>query len=344
MDLKKPSLLILIAIIALSLFACEKEKKETKSIEKIRAEKGIPVEIKKIEKSEFVKELHFFSTLKGAKEAVKRSMTADKIKKINANVGSYVKEGQIIVEYPTDNPSLQYEQAKVGYENAKKTYERMKALLEAGETSRQNFDNAKTQYLVQKRNFESLKQILYVESPISGYITDIPVNEGDEIGTGKPLFTVAQINKMKAKFWSSEEEIAKIKKGMSATIEYSGSGRKGRISKVAMAMNPKRKAFAVEAIFQNSDKELISGVTVEIAVKIYENPDAIIVPKNLIVTRGDKNWIFVEKDGVAEKREVEIGMQNGVSVEITKGLKEGENLINCCQNQLSDGVKVQVVR
>ncbi|MFP4369960.1 MAG: efflux RND transporter periplasmic adaptor subunit, partial [Candidatus Kapaibacterium sp.] len=262
----------------------EEVKIEQKSMTEIREEDGLPVEVKTLQPQMFEKNISYFSSLHGIKESTKGAAVADRIRKINAKVGDYVKEGQVIVEFPTDNPNMQYEQAKVGFENTKKTYDRMKGLLEAGEISQQQFDNTETQYLVAKRNFEQVKEVLMVEAPISGRIVKLHHKEGDIPKMGDPLFTVAQTNQMISKIDVSDDEILNFKLGQQATAEWQDYSFNGRVSEIALATEARTNAFPVEIQFNNPENKLKSGMSITVKVKIYENPDALVVQRNLVQT------------------------------------------------------------
>jgi len=339
------NLLYLIAFLGIILLqSCSEEEKEpAKSMEQIRKEEGVPVRIKTIEVQNFTKNLNLYATLSGIKETTKRAPTGDKISKLNAKAGDYVKEDQVIVEYPTDNPALQYEQAKIAYENSELTYKRMKALLEAGETAQQNLDNVKAQYLVNKRNFESMKQILFVESPISGNIIKMDLKVGDHIKSGDPLFTVAQLGTMKAKAWASKDEAAQIKVGMPAIIIDGDTEFKGRVSEVTLAMDSKKRAFGIEMQFPNPGKKLKSGVIADVRIDIYKNQEAIVVPRNLIKEDPEGMYVYVENGGEAVKKYITFTNQSNIDFEINSGLNIGDRLITEGLSLISDGIKVKVV-
>lgn len=344
MNFKKSYFALLFLIFAVVLNSCgEGQKEEAKSMEQLRKENGVPVKITKIDTTVFEKSLTYYATLKGSKEQTKAAMMGGRIKAVKASVGSYVKDGQVIVEMPTDEPGTQYQQAKLAFENSKKTYERMKALLEAGETSQQNYDNVKTQYEVAKENFESVYKMLFIEAPFDGIITQTYVNQGDNVAAKDPLFTISQLNEMRARIWCSEEEISYIKKGEPAYLKSNGKDIKGYVSEVSLAMVPQRQAFYAEVTFKNQDKLLKSGITSEIYVKIYENPNAIILPDNVILKEGNKRFVFLNDNGKAVKRYIETGKRNGMDVEITDGLNPGDIVITEGLNLLEDGVKVNVI-
>jgi RND family efflux transporter MFP subunit len=336
--------LLLFGIISLLITNCSSDKEfENKSMNEIQSETGVPVVVKEINYESFEKDLKYFSTLSGIMQTTRASAVGGRIEKVNYKVGDYVKEDAIVVQFPTDNPAVQYEQALHAYENSKKTYERMKALLAAGETSQANFDGAETQYLVNKRNYEMAHQALFIDAPYDGIIVEVMVNEGDGVDSEIPLFTVAKLNKMKAKIWASESEIREIKKGMNAQINYNGKVYNGFVSDISLAVDPYRRAFYAEIEFDNKNNELRPGLTTEIAVKVYQNQEAIIIPKNLIINNNENEAVYVSNNGKAELREIKVGSRNAISVEVIDGLKVGDKLIIKGANMLSNGQKVNEV-
>ena len=342
---KSFSIYILTALLGILVFGCgSKSNEEAKSMEQIQSEKGIPVEVETVAYKPFKKYLSFYSKLTGIKEATKGAMTGGKIEKINARVGDYVKEKQVIVEFDTDNPALQYEQAQTSYENAKRNYDRLKTLLEAGETSQANFDGAETQYLVSKRNYESLKQMLFVESPFDGRIVDLKVNPGDNVKKDDHLFTVAQTNVMRARIWVSEKEIGMMKKGMKTIAVYNGKEYPGRVTDVSLGVDPYKQSFYVESEFNNPGNKMMNGVTAEIKVLVYENPKAIIIPRNLLMKDENGYYLFTEENGKAVKVYAENGRESGIYYELNRGLKPGDRLIVKGAEQLENGTTVNVIQ
>jgi len=342
-------MLAIISIVFLSVSCMKEEKAQSKSMEELQSQKGLPIKIKKVVKEEFETKLTFFAKLSGIKESTQGTNFSDYVKKVHAKVGDFVKEGKTIIEFPTDVPTLQYAQAKAAFENAEKLYKRMKELMDAGETAQQNFDNAKLNYEVSQRNFEAMKQMVRVEAPFSGTLIKLFVKEGEippvaNPGQPRPLFTVAQLDVIKATINVSEKEINYFKPGLPATIIYNGEEFIGRVSEISPAFDTRSHSFPVEVHFPNGHRKLKSGVTADLYIKVYSNPNAIIVPRNLITMEDSKNFVFVAKNGKAEKREIELGMEDGINVEILKGLSEGENIINCCKTQLSEGMKINIIK
>jgi len=343
MNFKETTKLFML-VISFFLFGCGREEKEAKSIEEIRKDEGVPVKVNVIETKTFEKYYSFYSKLCGIKEATKGAIVGGKIEKINARVGDLVKKDQIIVEFDKANPGLQYEQGKSAFINAEKTYERLKKLLEAGETSQANFDAAETQYLVAKRNYESLKQMLFIEAPFEGTLVNMKVYEGDNVDKDTHLFTIAQLDKMRAKLWASESEISMINKGMTAEMLINNRKYSGRVVDVSLAADPYKQAFYAEVEFNNPKRELKSGVVADIKILTYRNTKAIVIPRNLLMEDEKGSFVFTVNNNTAEKRYVKNGNDSGLDYEIKEGLKKGDVLVVQGGTQLDNGTKVKVIQ
>ena len=333
-----------VAAFSLLLYSCGKDDQTSKSMSQIQSEEGIPVKVTEIKSQSFTKYLSYFSKLSGVKEATRGAIVGGKIEKINFKVGDFVKENQVVVQFPTDQIGAQYDQAKSAYENAKKTYERMKALLEAGETAQANYDASETQYLVAKSNFQAAKDMIFIDSPFDGYLVDLKVNEGDNVKNDTHLFTIAQLNRMKAKVWVTDTEIGFIKKGMNAEVTYNNKTFTGKVTDVSLGIDPMRQAFYAEIEFPNPKMELKNGLTIEVEILVYKNKNAIVIQRNLVQKDEKGSYVFVEKDGKAAKRYLTNGLDSGIDYEIKSGLNVGDKLITQGNSQLNDGVKVNVIQ
>jgi len=339
-------LYLIVAITALiGLTACSgDEKKESKSMEQIQREEGVPVVVKKVETSRFEKELTFFGKFKGERETIIGAMIGGRIEKIFYRPGANVKKDDVIIQFPADSPASQYQQARSGYENSEKTYKRMKALHDKGEIAQAQFDGAETQYLVAKRNYETMKDMLELDAPYDGTITEVMVHEGDNVKAKTPLFTIAKLDRMIIRVWLSDSERMQIKKGMKAIATVGNKSFTGKVFELSLSVNPMKEAFYADIIFNNRKREILAGTTAEIKIITYENDKAIVVERNLVKKDGTKNYLFVANKNNAEKRYVEIANENGTHYEISKGLKVGDLLIVKGNIRLNDKTKIKVVK
>ncbi len=335
---------LLILLLTMSLFAlsCTEKKSEAKSMEQIYAEDGVPVKIETVKKTQFNSKRIYQAALTGIQESSAYASFDDRIDKILVDVGDYVKKDQVVITFPKDAPSAQYYQAKTAYENAKKSLERIKNLYTKGGISSQDLDNVQAQYDVAEANWQAVSQSVEVKAPIGGIVTRISVSESDNVKKEAELLTVSRTDKLKAKIWVGEDEICDFTPGLKAKAVWKERELSGKVERVDLSMNAMTQAFAALVIFDNPDGAFSCGVTADIEVNIYDNPNSLVIERKNIIREEEKNYVFVENDGIARKCEVLLGREDGLLVEVIKGLKEGDRLIVEGQMLLEDGGKVKI--
>ncbi|HNX01432.1 MAG TPA: efflux RND transporter periplasmic adaptor subunit [Candidatus Cloacimonadota bacterium] len=336
--------IVLPILLLLSFTACVKKKEAAKNIEQLHKENGIPVRVLDITSRTFTQELKYNASLTGVEESYVKSMVGDNVVKVYAKVGDYVKKDQIIVSFPQDTPAAQYMQANTAYYNAKLIYERMQRLFSQGAISQQDLDNTTAAYKVAQANFNSASQMVNVKAPISGYITAMKVSPADHVGPGDDLFTVSNTSKYKAIIWVPDTEIQYVKKGQKATSQFGDQTLTGRVTSVSLAMDQDKKAFKTEIVFDTHPKQVISGITLDIALDIARIDNAIVVDRNLITEEAGQKYVWLEKDNKAVKTAITTGHDNGIEYEVVSGLNVGDHLITEGINLLTDNCLVQVVK
>jgi len=335
-------LLFLLLTSLLILTSCSNDDKSARSMDTIHKEEGVPVKVETVEKTNVADKFLYNAVLEGINETSKYAMVGDRIEKIYANVGDYVKKDQLIITFPTDVPSAKYMQAKTAYENAKKLYERNQSLYEKGGISQQNLDNIKTQFEVAQADYEASSQMIKVKSPIDGYITNIPVKETENVKKEQLLFTVAKTNVLKANVNVSDLEIDKIKVGQKAFAEWGGQKIEGKVTRVAMSMNPRTKSFNTLVEFDNSKNKIKAGITANINI-IQEGGERIVVNRKNILKEGNNYYVYLADNGKAKKKNIKIDESNDISVVVNEGLSAGDKLITEGQTLLSDGSKIKII-
>jgi RND family efflux transporter MFP subunit len=319
-----------------------KSKNESKSMEQIYSEKGRPVEVRTVRPESFSVYLEYPAEFRARTQSTAYAKISDVVRTIDVRVGQKVKRDDIVMTFSLDNSN--YQQAKVSYDNAKLTYDRMKALFAAAGVSKQDFDNAKTQYELTAEQFRSAEELVCVKSPIDGYITQVNVQTSANVNPGDALFTVSNQDGFEAYFYVMPEEISDIRTGEKALVEGHQETVEGRITEVSLNLDPVRKAFLVKAFFAGKPKTLVSGMNVDVSVEVYKNAEALVMSQEELVNDGD-NWAgYIVKDGTARKQEVVFGRQQGIEYEITSGIAKGDQLVTTGVQNLSDGEKVNVVK
>lgn len=311
-------------------------------MEQIYEKDGVPVKVVSLKARPFKATQIYHAPLTGIMESTANAAFGGRIDKILVKVGDYVKKDQLVMTFPKDAPAARYYQAKAAYETAKKSLQRIKKLYAKGGVSDQSLDNVQAQYDVAEANWQAVSESVEVKAPISGYVTRISVSESDNVAKKAELLSVAQTNKLKAVIRVSENEICDFKEGLAARARWKGRVLSGKVTRVDKSMNIRSQSFGVQLVFENQTDGFLCGVTADIEIDVYSNPQAIVLERKNLLHQGGKDFVFLDDKGSARKVQVHVGRSNGLYVEINKGLKAGDKLIVEGQALLKDGKKIKI--
>jgi len=266
----------------------------------------------------------------------------------------------------------QYETAKIDYENTKKTYDRMKGLYDEKAISESDFEKIKGQYDLALSNFNQAKRnwkynvtaaeialeaakndyelakenLEYTDivASISGIISEKNISMGKNVGPGDVLFTIVNTDNVYAESGVSEKDIAKIKVGQRVLVKIDALGGKvfeGKVETISPVINEQSKTYPIKVLIENIDNELKGGMFANMEIIVDTRKDVIGIPKDAVLNEGGKYYVFIEKDGKAEKRIVKLGYSKDDYYEVLEGVKIGEKVINSFNDKIEDGSLVK---
>lgn len=268
-----------------------------------------------------------------------------RIIRINAEVGDYVKKGQVLAEMDSTN----LVQARLQMHNAKSEYERGKALYEKGGVSKSDFESIEMSYLVSKSAYENLCENTVLESPLEGVISARNYDEGDMYTMSSPLYVVQQINTLKALAAVSESDYSLLKKGAEVEITANalpGQTFKGKVARVYPTIDSATHTVTAEIHIPNSSLTLRPGMYSNAKI-IFNSTSRILLPDSAIVKQQGSGvrYVYILGSGnTVSTRNVTLGRHLGDQYEILDGLNEGETVVTSGQGALSNGSKVNIIK
>jgi Cu(I)/Ag(I) efflux system membrane fusion protein len=170
---------------------------------------------------------------------------------------------------------------------------------------------------------------------VSGYITEILVEEGNHVKEGTPLFKVTNLTNVWAEFDVYEQNIHSVKIGQELHIQlnaYQGKTIQSKIDYIDPILNMNTRTVKVRATLQNSGIHLKPGmlITSELKLKTSSRSGSIEVPKTAVLWTGKRSVLYVKvaKDKpVFEMREVSLGADMGMTYQILSGIENGEEVV-----------------
>ena len=267
----------------------------------------------------------------------------NRIKKINVEVGDFVKQGQVLAEMDM----TQLQQAELQLVNNEIEYNRLKTLYEAGGLSKSDLDAIEMAYKVSRTTYENLLENAILTSPIDGVITARNYDVGDMYAMSAPLFTVEQIKPVKLLVAVSESDYSKVKKGDSVEVTADAVPGKtfyGKVTRIYPTVDPATRTVTVEVQVANNYSTLRPGMFTRVKLNFGTNR-SVVVPDVAVVKQqgsGERFIYVLNDDGTVTYQPVVLGRRLGAEYEVLDGIKDGAKVVTGGQLRLKDGVKVVV--
>ena len=298
----------------------------------------------------------------------------------NVDIGSRVKKGDVLVEISA--PEIQHQiaqaeatlaqnqatlvQSQANRDLANVTWGRDKTLVQQGWVTLQQGDTdrltlaadqaavgvAEANIKAQQAQIKVLsQQQVYqtVVAPFDGHITQRNVDVGTlvqaDANTGTDMFTLMNDDVLRIQLYVPQDQAFGVAPGVEAVVrvpELPGREFPGTVTRIADALQPGTRTLLTEVDVPNPDHALPAGVYCTVELKIPRKTPSLIVPAAAIVFNADGLSVMVVEDGVARVRRVTASRDFGTTVELSAGVKDGDQVILNPPVDLTDGHKVTI--
>jgi len=173
------------------------------------------------------------------------------------------------------------------------------------------------------------------------------VSAGDFVRTGSPLFQLIKVDLLKLNFTISEKDIGSLKTGQDVVFivdSFPDKKFKGKVKLLYPNVEERTRTLQVEAVVSNANHLLKPGLFARVTIYTGALNDAVVVPLTALMCDNSTISLFVVEGNVAHSRTIKTGNKYGEDIEIIEGLREKEQVVVVGQNNLSEGVKVNVAR
>lgn len=171
----------------------------------------------------------------------------------------------------------------------------------------------------------------YLRAPIEGVLTSLHVTTGQRLTSGAEVGQVVELSKVYVDANAFESDVSRLREGDEITARTSsipGKTFRGRIRYIGQGVNPQTRTIQVRSLIENPGGSLRPDMFVEVAVNLPPRSGAVIVPEKALLTLGNEEFVMVEdRPGHYVKRKVVVGARSDEKVEVTTGLRAGENVV-----------------
>ncbi len=348
--MKKPVLIILLAI---ALASCRNQDQN------LTADVEIPVSVQDI-------------TLKPIEEFINTTGTAypkgqiELKSKISANyyleknpqtgrpwkMGDRIKAGDLIARLEDREYiiSVKLETTQLNLELAESELKKQESLYEKGGVTLKELKTASIEYENAKTNLETAKLQMgktRIVSPINGVIVDLRYyTQGTQIESGSIIAGVMDYQTMYMEVQLPEKYISILKPGQEVRLtNYTipEDTIMGHVTQLSPAINADTRTFKGSMEISNTNYLLRPGMFVRADIVTSRKDSAIVIPKNIILSRQRGKTVFIVQRGLAEERIIETGLENLMDVEVTRGLMKNDRVVISGYETLSNRSRIKIV-
>ncbi|MEA3317688.1 MAG: efflux RND transporter periplasmic adaptor subunit [Bacteroidota bacterium] len=279
------------------------------------------------------------------------------IKEIFVEPGQKVNDGDLIAKVKIipnminlNNAESRVKKAKLQLKDSKLIYQRQKKIYNQGVIPKAdfqkyeiNYENAKEELNAANNNLQLIKEgatknagessNTLIRSTIKGMILDVPVEEGNSVieannfNDGTTIASIADMSDMIFEGKVDESEVGKIHEGMALVLTI-GAIEDESFNAILEYIAPKGMEengavqFEIKAkVKLDKDNFIRAGYSANANIVLEKKDSIMVIPEGLIKFEGDTAFVEIETEPqVFERKEIELGISDGINIEVTKGL------------------------
>jgi RND family efflux transporter MFP subunit len=298
----------------------------------------------------------------------------------NVDIGSHVKAGDLLAAITAPELDHQIAQAeaslaqakasrrqtKANRELARVTWGRDSVLVKQGWATQQQGDTDRLNYAAQQQAkqvndaaiqsqaaqllvLRQQKAYQRVVAPFDGVVTQRNIDVGSlvqaDATSGTFMFAMTQSDVMRIRLYVPQDAAIGVKPGVDAVVrvpEIPDHAFPGKVARIADALDPATRTLMTEIDVPNADGELSPGTYCAVELKVPRRTPSLIVPAGAIVFDRDGLHVLVVENGVVHSRKITEIRDLGTEVEVSDGVKQGDQVVLSPPVDLEEGGKVQV--
>ena len=308
--------------------------------------------------------------------------TSGYVAKRYVDIGDHVKAGQLLAEITAPEVedqiaqfqnSLQQAHEMTGQNQAQQslaqvTWGRDSVLVRQGWVTQQQGDSDRfslqaQQHATQAAHFNTAamqaqlsffnQQRVYqkVVAPFDGVITQRNIDVGSLITAdasgGTSMFSLIHSDVIRVWVYVPQDDAFGVKPGVDAVIRVPAMPNltfHGQVARIADALQPGTRTLLTEVDVPNPDGALQPGVYCTVELKIPRQSPALIVPASAIIFNQNGMQVAVVASGAVHLHKIVVTTDYGTEVEVSEGVKPGDQVILQPPVNLADGDKVNTIK
>ncbi|HEV2206663.1 MAG TPA: efflux RND transporter periplasmic adaptor subunit [Candidatus Acidoferrales bacterium] len=260
-----------------------------------------------------------------------------------ALVGLVAKQAATQDELAQNEASLAKAQAKL-----QALEQRKQALVESASVSGESAQLTINQQRDAIRSLEDKLKSATVIAAVDGTLYSLPVRAGDYVQTGQVLAEMADLRHVRVRAFVDEPDLGWLEQGQ--TVEVMWDARPGQLwtgftTEIPKQVVPRESRSVGEVLcsVDNTARQLLPNVNVEVRIMVRERKDALVVPRAAVAyDKKGQRYVYVFSDGKVRRRNITVGIASASDYEVLSGLILGERVVLPGNFRLRNGMSAQL--
>jgi membrane fusion protein (multidrug efflux system) len=337
------ALIVTLCLIFAVVLSVAEEKKTDPEQAK---QQGLPVETIQTTLAPLRHEISATGTLYSNESVVIATEIAGKVTQISFGEGQKVAAGQTLLMLDQSTLKAERDRAKASFSLSEANINRAELLLQEQAISERERDEAYAQWRLDEANLRLAEAQLAkatISAPFSGVLGLRWVSIGEYLQPGKAIVNLDDIDPIKVDFRVPEVFAYQLKVGQKIKMSVDavpGESFTGQVYAIDPQIDVNGRSVLLRAKVAQHDGPLRPGMFARIILILEERPNALMIPEEALVPKGDQQMVFKVVDGKVVAAIVTTGVRNKGQVEIVQGLAAGETVITAGQIKVRPGMPV----
>ncbi len=271
------------------------------------------------------------------------------VRDLPVDKGDHVRRGQVLAHIESPETDHQVAEARATLRVRRRAAARQRVLAPNGAASQQELDQAISDLGVAEnelRRVQALQGYELLRAPFDGIVTARFVDPGALLSasaTGQPVVEVSSPDRVRVLVYVGQDVASFVRLGDRAELTFDqlpGQRVSGTVRRTADALDPRSRSMLVEVWPEDGTARLVAGAFAHVTLHVSV-PPLPVVPAEAIVARGEDLAVAVVEDRRVHYVPVELGFNDGRSVQVRSGVSAGEVIALSPPSDLAEGAPVQ---
>lgn len=308
-----------------------------------------PVEAIVAKTSSLQRSIQAVGTLISNESVVISPEISGRITEILFEEGQEVKKGDILVKLDDSIYKAELAKSQASLVLSKANYGRAQTLFKQQTGTGRAKDETLAQMNTDTASVDLAKAQLdktLIKAPFDGIVGLRQISMGNYVTPGQALVNFESIDPLKVDFRVAEIYLSQISPGQKINVSvdaFPGKQFEGEVYAVDPRIDSSGRTVVMRAKLPNAEMQLRPGLFARVSLVIGEQNSAILLPEEAMVPQGTEQFVYKVIDGKAVMTKVKTGQRRAGQVEITEGLKAGDEVITAGQMKIRPDAPVKVI-